>query len=339
MAEEKQKKAISKLGIGPLSEEIIEAVFRFSFENKTPLMLITSKNQIDWDRGYVNNWNTREYLNFVNSMKQKYSGSRVYVCRDHCGPGFKGNFDLDDVYRTIEDDIKYNFDLIHVDFCHHKGTYKQILKESKRAIEYIKKLAPEILIEIGTEENTEKNIMNLEKVKKELAFFASFFKPYFYVPRTGSLVKEIGQHGSFKKDYVIKLKKLADKYDVFIKEHNGDYLMSEEIKSRKGIVDALNVAPQYGIIQTKLTLQKCATYGIDYSDFLELSYKSNKWRKWLNKKNNSSNKYLCAIIAGHYNFTSNDYKKIYKRIQFHENFRETIILEMMKNFKIYTNNL
>lgn len=44
-----------KLGIGALSSEIIEAVFRYSNNNLIPLMLIASKNQIDWDGGYVNN--------------------------------------------------------------------------------------------------------------------------------------------------------------------------------------------------------------------------------------------------------------------------------------------
>jgi len=339
MAEKTQKKAISKLGVGPLSEEIIEAAFRFSFENKTSLMLIASKNQIDWDGGYVNNWNTEEYIKFVGSMRQKYPDAKTYICRDHCGPGFNGNFDLEDVYHTIEDDVKHNFDLIHVDFCHYKGRYKQILSESRRIIEYIIKLNPQILIEIGTEENSDGKIMDLKKAKKELDFFAGFFKPYFYARKTGSLIKEVRQYGSFKKEYVIKLKKIADEYGIFIKEHNGDYLTAEEIKLRRGIVGALNVAPQYGVIQTKLTLQKCATYGIDYSSFLEISYKSNKWRKWLNKKNNLNDKYLCAIIAGHYNFTSSAYKKIYRQIQAHENFRESIILEIMRNIKIYIDNL
>ena len=56
-------------------------------------------------------------------------------------------------------------------------------------------------------------------------------------------------------------------------------------------------------------------------------------------KNDSSNKYLCSVIAGHYNFNDDSYINIYNQINQHENFRETIINQMMRNFKLYLNNL
>jgi tagatose-1,6-bisphosphate aldolase non-catalytic subunit AgaZ/GatZ len=105
-------KTISKLGIGPMSEEIIEAAFLYSETNSVPLMLISSKNQIDWDAGYVNNWNTKQYSSYVAEMKKKYPKAQIFVCRDHCGPGFK-NDDLTDVYKTIDADLSSGFDLIH----------------------------------------------------------------------------------------------------------------------------------------------------------------------------------------------------------------------------------
>ena len=46
-----------KLGVGPMSTEVIEAVFRYSTLNRKPIMLVSTKNQIDHKHGYVNNWN------------------------------------------------------------------------------------------------------------------------------------------------------------------------------------------------------------------------------------------------------------------------------------------
>src|SRR6185436_8021027 len=111
---------IGKLGVGPMSEEIVEATFSYSQKSNQPLMLISTKNQIDHNGGYVNNWTTTQYLDYIKNLTSKYPSAKVYVCRDHLGPGFK-NHDLADVYKTADDDVANGFDLIHVDFCHYKG--------------------------------------------------------------------------------------------------------------------------------------------------------------------------------------------------------------------------
>ena len=119
-------------------------------------MLIASKNQIDYSGGYVNGWTTSKYSNNLSELN-KYPYSNVVSCRDHCGPGFNGNFDIKDTYNTIESDIENNFDLIHIDFCHYKGDNNERLLESK-AIELCHKLNKDILIEIGTDENLGTNL-------------------------------------------------------------------------------------------------------------------------------------------------------------------------------------
>ncbi len=60
-----------KIGIGPMSTEVIEAVYKYSSINNKDLMLIASKNQIDHSGGYVNNWNTKDYSKFILKMKKK----------------------------------------------------------------------------------------------------------------------------------------------------------------------------------------------------------------------------------------------------------------------------
>ena len=58
------------IGIGPMSSETIESVYKYSAINNKPLMLIASKNQIDHSSGYVNNWNTRQYSDFLKILKK-----------------------------------------------------------------------------------------------------------------------------------------------------------------------------------------------------------------------------------------------------------------------------
>src|SRR3990167_6613020 len=121
---------ISRLGIGPLSPDIIEATYSFSQLHHQPLMLIASKNQVDYDRGYV--FYTRQYREYLNNMEIKYPAAKVYICRDHCGPGHNSVFELRDTYQTIDADLAYGFDLIHIDFCFFPGSYEDILRESKK---------------------------------------------------------------------------------------------------------------------------------------------------------------------------------------------------------------
>jgi len=330
-------KNIGKLGVGPMSEEIVEAAFVYSEKFGQPLMLIGTKNQVDHDGGYVNNWTTTEYVDYIKKLKAKYPNAKVYICRDHLGPGFK-NYDLKDVYKTADSDIENNFDLIHVDFCHYRGDRAELLEESKKLIKYIHSKKPDMLIEVGTDENAGAFLEDADAIEKDMQYFTNIAPLQFFVVQTGSLTKEQNQAGGFNAEFIAKIKERANKYNVGLKEHNGDYIEKSEISKRKGLIDAINVAPQFGVIQTMLTLQKCHTYGIDFTDFLNDAYGSRKWEKWL-LKNNPDNKFLCATIAGHYVFSGDAYKKIYEKISRHENFRQAILEEMMKNFNLYLVNL
>lgn len=328
--------AISSLGIGPMSPIIIESVFSYSQKHRTPLMLISSKNQVDYDRGYV--FTTPEYRKYLNKLKRKYPRSKVYICRDHCGPGHNSIFDIKDVYKTIDSDLENEFDLIHIDFCFHRGSYEDVLKESKKAIEYVQKRSPKTLIEIGTDENSGSNVENTTRLEEQMNFFTSFCKPHFFVTQTGSLIKEINQVGVFHDDYLKKVKLLSKKFSLNIKEHNADYLSTKDIRKRRRLVGAVNVAPQFGVLQTQITIQKALLYGVDPTDYLNLCYRSHKWEKWL-YNNTKENKFLCSLIAGHYNFNSPEYKHLYDQISKHEDFNSTIQEEMHKVFHHYVSNL
>jgi hypothetical protein len=294
-------------------------------------MLIASMNQIAANGGYVNNWTTADYGAYLKAMKEKYPNSNVLSCRDHCGPGFNGNHDLADTYANIEADIANGFDLIHIDFCHFKGTKQENFEESKKAIEHCKKLNPNIMLEVGTDENVGANftVNDLETLEEELDFFASVCKPEFYVVQTGSLILEMNQVGNFNEQWSQRSAELLRSKGVKFKEHNADYLPKDEIQKRKGIVDAMNIAPQLGVIQTQLVLNKCLIYGIPFDAYIEKVYASGKWKKWLNK-NTPENKFLCAVVAGHYLFGSEEYKAIISQLKAREDIHETIVNTIME---------
>jgi hypothetical protein len=304
------------LGIGPMSSEVIESVYKYSAINNKPLMLIASKNQIDHSSGYVNNWNTKQYSLFLKSLKKKYKNSKVKICRDHCGPGFNGNYSIKDVFETIDSDIENNFDLIHIDFSKAKTDYDKILKLSKEAILYAKSLNPKIQIEIGTDENFGQKLstINIQEFIREMNFFLNFITPEYYVVPTGSLVLEDKQFGFFNKNFINSIYDKIDNKIIRLKEHNADYLYDEEIKLRKEHITALNIAPQFGVSQTMFVINECIKYGINTDDFLDTSYKSNKWKKWLFKIN-KSNRFKCSILSGHYNFYHKSYKNMVDQLR------------------------
>ena len=70
----------SKICYGPMSKNIVDSI-KFSNETETNITLIPSRRQIEWN-GYVNNWTTENFSNYVKS-KSKY----IAIQRDHGGPG------------------------------------------------------------------------------------------------------------------------------------------------------------------------------------------------------------------------------------------------------------
>lgn len=309
---------IPKIGIGPLSSEIIDSVFRYAQETYRPMMLIASKNQVDYDYGYV--YNTKGMMEVIESKRWEYPQAVVWICRDHCGPGFNGENDINDTYRTIQKDIKCGFDLIHLDFCHFEGTHQEKLDQTVRAAEYARHLNPNIKLEIGTDENTGDQNLDFNRLYDDLKFFLPL-RPTFYVVQTGSLIKEDRQVGSFNED-VRQFAKDLRSFGIGLKEHNADFLTPEEISLRKGIVTSMNISPEFGILQTRTMLEIAEGFGIDTQPWLQKSYNSWRWEKWMISESDFRTK---AIIAGHYNY--NYYEKEYHKLRLSISQKDRTILE------------
>lgn len=329
-----------KLAFGPMSREIIETIFMVSEREHTPLMIIASRNQIDHNFGYV--MRTPEYAVLISDMKRKYPNSDVLICRDHCGPGF-GNPDepkdqLDTTIETIEQDIRFGFDLLHIDLCKYPVSLEHKVTETKYLLSLARSIDGNIEFEIGTDENdgiletdTQRYIPLLREFKD--------WRPMFYVVQTGSLVKENRNTGRFASGPMGGVFDLIRTFEIGVKEHNADYLSGQEIRKRNGEVDAMNIAPQLGLIQTQTIMSLANTYGIDTSRFVTKVFGGGKWEKWVHRPCSFRDRHLAVLVAGHYHFSDDEYTEILYKLNREVDVKRCImnnvsdvIMNYVKNF-------
>ena len=91
-----------------------------------------------------------------------------------------------------------------------------------------------------------------------------------------------------------------------MKEHNTDYLSDQSLlwHPRLGI-HAANVAPEFGVAETNAFIQILENNNLESLaiKFIELSFKSKKWHKWM-LPNSTASVREKAIISGHYIFST-----------------------------------
>ena len=91
-----------------------------------------------------------------------------------------------------------------------------------------------------------------------------------------------------------------------MKEHNTDYLGTKSLEWQPKLgIHAANVAPEFGVVETKAMIDLFESESMhDLSDkFLQISYDSGKWKKWMLEDTRATDRDK-AIIAGHYVFSS-----------------------------------
>jgi len=321
-----------RLGLGPMSTEIVNSIGAYATEHKCPLMIIASRNQVDADRGYV--MTTAKLADQIKNFNREY----LWLCRDHCGPYFlDAEKDLSPINaikatkKTIAADIEAGFDLIHIDTSRIKEGYRV----AEDLIKFCLDMNPNIKFEFGTEENVG-IAAGVQKYKDDVSFASQFPNMEFVVAQTGSLVMEDRQVGTFDDAIVKDLVGIAESAGVKLKEHNADYLTMEQIQQRKFAgVHALNIAPQLGVIQTKLLKHYSIIHGADseWSKFMEEVLDSNKWSKWIINGDNCKK----VDIAGHYLFNHFSYKEITNHIG--NDWQNILSTEIYKLINTYLENL
>jgi hypothetical protein len=291
-----------KLGVGPMSLEIIDIIN--SYDGKMPLMVVASRNQVDHDSGYV--CRTADLANSITDPS-------ILVCRDHCGPYFSDKDKsltlseaLEECKLTINRDIRSGFDLIHIDVSrieHHQLDY------AKELIEYTLDCDPTMMLEFGSEDNTGEGLgPSMARIEDQLAFIEQYKDNVrYFVTQTGSFTQHM-QMGTFDIPFNTAICDRIHNAGFMFKEHNADYLSDDDIAKRRVVgIDALNIAPQLGAVQTRI-LKEVAGDSKEWYEFAKRVLASNMWVKWLPR--DVTNKELAVVVAGHYHFNTIEYTRL-----------------------------
>ena len=330
------------LGLGPMSLEVINSFNYFSKKYKKKIMLICSRNQIESEKlggGYVNNFSTLEFANFVKKKKNNL----LIMSRDHCGPFKRDNKErsslvkeVDDCKISLLDDILNDFKILHVDTSQCGNAKYEIAHElisfcNAEAKKYNKK----IFFEFGAEDHGV--LTNFKKFTQDAKFFSKYSNKQFIVCQTGSLVKSVFQVGQFDIESVKIMKKIAHENGMLLKEHNCDYLNLEQIHLRRQYgINAINIAPEFGVIQSNLLYNISKELGLDkeIDEFKKLVLKKGKWKKW---NYNNENNIIKFFSAGHYHFNTKIYKNLIFKINQKVNFQQKLNKSIENNLLRYFN--
>ena len=286
-----------KFFICPMSKNIVDSVIEINSEK---LGLLPSRRQIDYDGGYVNEWNTKSFTDYVKTK------SNIIIQRDHSG-GKQGKKDGDE-YVSFEEDLEY-FDLIHLDpWIKHKLLFDGI-NETIKNIEYIHQHNKNIKFEVGTEEAIRPfSIEELERYIDELhvKLTPEMFKNITYVcVQSGvglDLVNQVNT-GVFNIDKLKQMITLSKFFGKQTKEHNGDYLKENDFRIRfENGLNSINIGPEIAQIETSVYLNIMTNSEID--DFHQICLDSNKWKKWVNDDFDINDKQKLIMVCGHYNFNN-----------------------------------
>lgn len=290
-----------KYFIGPMTKNVVDAILEFSEETENVIGFIPSRRQVEWDGGYVNNWTTKEFSEYVNG--------RLPIKRDHSGPG-QGYTD-DDGFESLKEDCKY-LDYIHIDPWKKYPKYDDGLDWTVKMIEFCYELNPNIQYEIGTEQAIREFDADelddfVNDVNKRLPF-QIFKKITHLVIQSGTSLKGNVNTGEYDSERLTEMVDVASKWGLISKEHNGDYIPVELIKEKMSLgLDSINIAPEFGLIETISYIES----NIDIDKFWKICYDSKRWEKWVDDSFDPINQKEDLIkICGHYVLSHPDFISI-----------------------------
>jgi hypothetical protein len=340
-----ESRPLTLLGVGPMSFACVQAAIELSNEHDVPIMLIASRRQIECAElggGYVEGWTTEAFATFV---RERDKGGKILLCRDHGGP-WQGNNETDPPISPDEAmarakisyaaDIAAGFSVIHVDpsidpFNSPVRTdlvLERLFELYSFCWETACKAGAPNVFEVGTEEQAPMagRLHDTELILDEIERFSrteNMPLPMFVVVQTGTKVEETSNVGVFGSPFRIQHELPAEIHiplaigmlrerGFYLKQHNTDYLDDEALQwlPRLG-VSAANVAPEFGVVETQAWLSVLRENGLGAlaDEFLELSYASGKWKKWM-RPGTTATDVDRAIIAGHYVFGAPEFRAI-----------------------------
>lgn len=335
-----KKRHVTLLGVGPMSINCVDATVELANEHEIPILMIASRRQIDskeFGGGYVNNWTTEDFARYVREKDKK---KKILLSRDHGGPWQNSQekdlqLDLRGAMHSAKSsysaDIAAGFQILHIDpsvDIHGQPNIDEVLDRIFELYEFCwiqaQRLNQEIIFEVGTEEqsgstNSQEELDHTLDAIKKFCVKNKLPQPTFVVIQCGTRVMEMRNVGSFDSPLRIaneipaeiqlpKMIEICNRYGIFMKEHNTDYLSDEALQwhPRLGI-HAANVAPEFGVAETRALLSLLESNGLEKlaDRFLQVAYDSKKWDKWMLENTKATDRDR-SIIAGHYVFSKQE---------------------------------
>jgi len=286
-----------------MSKNTVDAAIRMS-----NIGLIPFRRQVDFDGGYVG-WTTQELADYVATWRPD-----IHIERDHGGEG-QGSSDY---LKSFSADAQ-SFSIIHVDPWKVASSLKDGTEKTIEYILYIFKQNPDIYFEVGTEESIFPFTLwdysyLLSRLSDELNP-QIFARIKYCVVQSGvsiDLTTQTNSSNNIRQDYDDQIKTIHF-YNIKTKEHNSDYLNRATIFARKYAgLDALNIAPEFGQIETKILMDHMNEE--QKREFLAIILEhDDRWKKWTPEGWEGSVDQL-MLTGGHYVLNEDKFKELKKEL-------------------------
>ena len=295
-----------KFFIGPMSKNVVDTILMFINIYNYDIVFIPSRRQIEYNGGYVNNWSTKDFYNYININSIK----KIYIERDHCGPG--QGLNMDDGFASLDEDIQY-MDIIHVDPWKKYPLYEDGLEWTVKMIKYAYSKRSTLEFEVGTEEGIRPfQATELDRFVTDLKLHLTedeFNQIKYLVIQCGTRLLESTNIGHFNSQQLLDMLSVCKKYNLNAKEHNGDWVNMETLAQKSTLgLSCINIAPEFGEIETQCILNVIHNNKDDFELFYRICRDSGKWKKWVSPLFvPDENKEKLIQICGHYNFTNPEF--------------------------------
>jgi len=300
-----------RIYIGPMSKNIVDSVIEANGSGEANIALIPSRRQVEFSGGYVNGWTTKQFSEYVKES------SNTFICRDHGGPN--QGYESDDGLESFRADCVH-FDMIHIDPWFKHKEIKAAADCTSSIMEYCFEINEDCEYEIGTEEAIRKyspsELSEFLGIVKNRVSSEIWDKVVFAVIQSGTKLSMDSNIGEYDEERLLEMIEVCNEYDLLSKEHNGDYI-SEDLIAKKfseGLY-AINIAPEFGRIETQTVIDMIGTDSEDFNLFFRLCKESMKWVKWFPKGfDPDSNRLSIVLVSGHYVFSHKDFISMKERL-------------------------
>jgi hypothetical protein len=224
--------------------------------------IIASRRQVNGAGGYTG----MTQADLVKLVRE-YGAGATEVIRDHGGPYQNGNAE-DDWQLELDDDVAAGFNGLHLDVS--ALTPRMQLPELRRLVKRYGTF-DSLTLQVGGERDTQEHLWVLLA-----ATLAEGVIPSHCVAALGGHVSADKQCGEMVAENIAqKITQAYNELGVRSVAHNTDFC---ERSKYAGAVNAMNVAPEFGVIEMDAWL-RAVPYQV-MNALLEAGYASHNWQRW-----------------------------------------------------------